>query len=117
MKLGTFAPLTIVFFFLSPCESRADKFLELALWPQAQLVKQSDSIAGIRLNLYGRNQDVRGLDLGFIHEKTGDFSGVSLGSATSSSLPIQDNHYRRELELVPFGPSEPWKAGNPSIVG
>ena len=79
MKLKTFTPITIVLFFLSPCESRADKFLQLALWPRAQLVNQSDSIAGIRLNLYGRNQDVRGLDLGYIHETTGDFSGVGLG--------------------------------------
>ena len=79
MKPKMFAPLTIVLFLLSPSKSRADKFLQLALWPRAQLVNQSDSIAGIRLNLYGRNQDVRGLDLGYIHETTGDFSGVGLG--------------------------------------
>lgn len=81
MKLKIIISVTTLFAILWPGEIRADQFLQLALWPPAQLVKEADSIAGIRLNLYGRNRDVQGVDLGFVHETTGDFAGLSLGLA------------------------------------
>ena len=60
--------------------ARADYPIQLALWPpDMQLVHEEESITGLRLEIYGRNRDMTGLDLGFVHETTGGFGGVALG--------------------------------------
>lgn len=62
--------------------ARAERPLQLALWaPDIQLVDESESIRGLRLEVYGRNLDVSGVDLGFVHETTGFFHGVQFGLA------------------------------------
>lgn len=62
----------------------ADKPIQLAFWPpDLQLVNETESITGLRLNIYGRNLDMTGLDLGFIHESTGGFGGIALGLAST----------------------------------
>jgi hypothetical protein len=53
--------------------------IQLALVPQFQLVHEDDSIQGLRLNIYGRNRNVSGVDIGLAHEVTGDFKGVDFG--------------------------------------
>ena len=53
--------------------------IQLALVPQIQLVHEDTSIQGVRLNIYGRNQNVTGVDLGLAHETKGDFKGISFG--------------------------------------
>jgi hypothetical protein len=53
--------------------------IQLALVPQVQLVHEDKSIQGIRLNIYGRNQNVTGVDIGLVHETKANFSGVSFG--------------------------------------
>jgi hypothetical protein len=60
----------------------ADSPIQLALWPpDLQLVEPRESITGLRLEIYGRNENVSGLDLGLIHETRGDFTGLGLGLA------------------------------------
>ena len=60
----------------------ADSTFQLALWPpDLQLVDQRESISGLRLEIYGRNEYVSGLDLGFIHETRADFTGLAIGLA------------------------------------
>jgi hypothetical protein len=53
--------------------------IQLALVPKFQLVHEDNSIQGVRLNIYGRNQNMAGVDLGLAHETKGDFKGVSFG--------------------------------------
>ena len=55
------------------------KPIQLALVPQFQIVHEDDSIQGLRLNIYGRNRNVTGVDIGLAHETTGDFKGVAFG--------------------------------------
>ena len=65
---------------LSSAIARADSPIQAALWPpELQIISEDESIRGVRFNIYGRNQNMTGLDLGFMHETTGDFSGVGLG--------------------------------------
>ena len=55
------------------------KPIQLALVPAVQLVPEDESIQGLRLNIYGRNKNVSGVDIGLAHETTGDFKGVAFG--------------------------------------
>jgi hypothetical protein len=60
-------------------ESEVIRPLQLALVPSVQLVNEENSIHGIRLNIYGRNRNVSGVDIGLAHETSGDFHGISFG--------------------------------------
>lgn len=53
--------------------------IQLALVPQVQLVHEDKSIQGVRLNIYGRNYNMTGVDIGLAHETKADFKGVSFG--------------------------------------
>ena len=53
--------------------------IQLALVPQVQLVHEDRSIQGVRLNIYGRNYNMTGIDIGLAHETKADFNGVSFG--------------------------------------
>ncbi|HUI08234.1 MAG TPA: hypothetical protein VL486_14640 [Verrucomicrobiae bacterium] len=53
--------------------------IQLALVPDVQLVPQEQSITGFRLNIYGCNQDVTGVDIGLVHQATGNFKGAQFG--------------------------------------
>jgi hypothetical protein len=65
---------------LTGVTAKAEDPLQLALWPpNPQLVPEQESIKGLRLDLYGRNVDMTGLDLGIAHHTTGDFSGFGVG--------------------------------------
>lgn len=51
-------------------------FFQASLWaPSAQLVPATDDVSGIRLQVYGENRNVSGVDIGFAHSTTGDFVG------------------------------------------
>jgi hypothetical protein len=51
-------------------------FFQASLWaPSPQLVPSTDDVSGIRLQVYGENRNVSGLDIGFAHSTTGDFVG------------------------------------------
>jgi len=57
--------------------ARADAFFQAALWaPSPQLVPATESVSGIRLEVYGENQNMTGLDIGFANSTTGDFQGL-----------------------------------------
>ena len=86
MKSSRSALLTAVLVFGLGIRTYADsatsdvKPVQLALWPpDLQLVSEQNSIQGLRLNIYGRNANVSGVDLGFVHETSGDFHGVAFG--------------------------------------
>jgi hypothetical protein len=66
---------------------KADMPVQLALWENLQLVDSSESITGIRLNVYGVNQNLNGLDLGFLHELRGSGTGMQYGLV---SLTLHD---------------------------
>ena len=53
--------------------------LQLALIPEVQLVPEDESIQGLRLNIYGSNRNVSGVDIGLVHETKGNFTGVAFG--------------------------------------
>jgi hypothetical protein len=55
----------------------AQSVFQASLWaPEIQLVPASEDISGIRLQVYGQNRNVKGIDLGFAHYTTGDFTGL-----------------------------------------
>jgi hypothetical protein len=62
-----------------PTESSAIRPIQLALAPTVELVRQDESIQGLRLNIYGCNQNVSGVDIGLMHETKGDFKGIGFG--------------------------------------
>jgi hypothetical protein len=65
---------------IPPAESSGPtKPIQLALIPEVQLVPEHDSIGGLRLNIYGCNQNVTGVDIGFVHETKENFAGVGFG--------------------------------------
>ena len=55
------------------------KPLQLALVPTIELVPQDQSVHGLRLNIYGNNENVSGVDIGLVHETKSRFSGVAFG--------------------------------------
>jgi len=79
MKVSRIGLLAVALVFAGAGISKADAPLQLALWPPVQLVPAENPITGLRLNIYGRNSAMHGLDLGLLHETTGDFGGLGLG--------------------------------------
>jgi hypothetical protein len=53
--------------------------LQIALLPVAQVFPADVPVRGFRLNLYGRQQDVAGLDAGFFNEVRENVTGVGAG--------------------------------------
>jgi hypothetical protein len=61
---------------LSTAQSAAP--FQISLWPPDwQLVAPERDVEGLRLQVYGRNADVTGLDIGLANETSGDFRGVA----------------------------------------
>lgn len=51
-------------------------FFQASLWaPSPQVVPATEDVSGIRLQVYGENRNVSGVDIGFAHSTTGDFVG------------------------------------------
>ena len=56
--------------------AHAEAFFQASLWaPEPQLVSSTEDVTGIRLQVYGENRNVKGVDIGFAHSTTGDFVG------------------------------------------
>lgn len=52
--------------------------VQLSIWaPGLQLRPAEADIQGLRLDIYGKNHNVTGLDLGFVGVSTGDVNGLS----------------------------------------
>lgn len=57
--------------------AHAQAFFQASLWaPDAQLVPANEDVSGIRLQIYGENRNVSGLDIGFVNSTTRDFKGL-----------------------------------------
>ncbi len=57
---------------------RADAFFQASLWaPDYQLVPATEGVSGIRLEIYGENKNVTGLEIGLVNITTGDFTGFT----------------------------------------
>jgi hypothetical protein len=55
----------------------AQSFFQASLWaPEPQLVDSNKDVSGIRIQVYGENRNVSGVDIGFAHSTTGDFTGL-----------------------------------------
>jgi hypothetical protein len=63
----------------STTDTGVTKPIQLALVPSLQLVPENESISGLRLNIYGSNRNVFGVDIGLMHETKEDFKGVAFG--------------------------------------
>ncbi|HTJ79170.1 MAG TPA: hypothetical protein VL357_09255 [Rariglobus sp.] len=59
--------------------SRADDArFQASLWaPDHQLVPATDSVSGFRLEIYGENKNMTGLEIGLVNVTTGDFTGFT----------------------------------------
>ncbi len=78
MPLLTFG----AFWLASSVATLADRPIQLALWPpDLQLVDEDEPILGLRLEVYGRNREMTGLDIGLANETRGDFTGFGVGLA------------------------------------
>jgi hypothetical protein len=56
--------------------ANAEALFQASLWaPEPQLVPATEDVRGVRLQVYGENRNVSGVDIGFAHSTTGDFVG------------------------------------------
>jgi hypothetical protein len=117
MKLAKILVVPAMLALLWTGAAGAEQPLQLAfLPPDMQLADESESIRGIRLNIYGRNRDVSGLDLGFVHEVTGNFRGVDFGVVSlvdGSATGLQWNWIYSRAR----GPMHGWSSGILMRVG
>jgi hypothetical protein len=80
MKLTKFGFGLALVTMLSGGVAKAEDPVQLALWPPSlELIPEQESVRGLRLDLYGRNVDMTGLDLGIANHTTGDFRGFGAG--------------------------------------
>ena len=57
----------------------AAKGFNASFWaPDKQIVPASEDINGVRLNIYGENRNVNGVDIGLGNSVTGNMSGAQL---------------------------------------
>lgn len=66
---------------VTPSSARAEKGetkspISLSLFPPVQIVPEKGSVYGFRLNLYGVNHNVSGLDIGLVNRVENDFVGL-----------------------------------------
>ncbi len=65
---------------LSSQAAAQEKPIQLALFNPAQIVPESNSIKGLRINLiYGKNARMTGFDWGFVNHTTSDQLGIQWG--------------------------------------
>ena len=55
------------------------KPIQLSIWETVQLYDKSTSISGLRLSIYGVNEDVKGIDFGLVTKVNGEFLGWQSG--------------------------------------
>ena len=75
-----------------------DARFQAALWaPNHQLVPATENVSGFRLELYGENKHVTGLEIGLVNITTGDFTGFT------GLLPTLYNRVDGTTKGVQFG--------------
>lgn len=58
---------------------KAGSPVQLALFNPVQLVPEGESVTGLRLNIYGKNTTLTGIDWGFVHHLTAPSMGAQFG--------------------------------------
>jgi hypothetical protein len=85
---------------------------QASLWaPSPQLVPATDDVSGVRLQVYGENRNVSGVDIGFAHSTTGDFVGFGglfalynhVGGTTRGCQMGMINYTEGEVTGAQFG--------------
>ena len=76
MRVRTILPILILL--LAPCALRAQAPIQLSLSPPLQLVDETESVQGLRLGLYAKNDDMEGFDLGVITHTTDDATALQI---------------------------------------
>ena len=74
MKKLVFAALALMI--TAPTAALADGPINLALVPSVQIVKEDQSVTAVRLSIWSRNANMRGLDWGIVTQNTGSVTGV-----------------------------------------
>lgn len=65
---------------LSPAAfAQESKPINLALWDPVQIFKNDVAIHGVRLNIYGVNSELKGVDIGIANWITGETKGIQFG--------------------------------------
>ena len=100
----------VAFLVLSGLLFSETKSIQLSLFNPVQLHDESVDIRGLRLNLYGKNRSLSGIDLGiFNHLDKGNSSGVQWGfvnmvSGSYYGLQISEGiNYTIDMEGVQWG--------------
>ena len=78
LKWGVWA-VAVLMLWGTLATAQETKFFQLSLVPDVQIVPPGDSVSGVRLALWGENQNVSGLDVGVIGQTRGNFEGFFLG--------------------------------------
>ena len=82
MKKAFCCTIFVVFIIMSVLISTAFgdvKPIQLSIWETVQLFDASTNIHGLRLSIYGVNEQVHGVDWGIVPKVTGDFLGWQCG--------------------------------------
>jgi hypothetical protein len=70
----------VVLTFSSPIASAQEaKPINLALWDPVQIFKNDTAIHGVRVNIYGKNAELKGVDFGIVNWITGETVGLQWG--------------------------------------
>jgi hypothetical protein len=78
MRLPLALGLLLCTLSLAPSAARAQAPIQLALFPPAQLVPETEAVSGVRFSLYGKNTDMTGADLGAVTHTTGDAEAIQM---------------------------------------
>ncbi len=86
--------------------------IQLSLFNPVQLHPESADIRGVRLNIYGKNHSLTGIDLGFFNQlDNGNSTGFQWGllnmvSGSYSGFQLSEGlNYTANMEGVQFGPA------------
>jgi len=90
--------------------------LQIGILTPLQLAPEESDIMGLLLNLYGRNQDITGIDLGAINHSTGHFRGIGISyspvganianGCTGVQVAVMELNWARDMcgiQAVMFG--------------
>jgi hypothetical protein len=93
-----------------PLRAYADGWtpVQVALWTPAQIFSENTDVYGFRLNfLYGKNQNVSGIDFGGYNAVVADQNGVQFGlfnfSGNAQGVDVGLMNYTKELAGIQIG--------------
>ena len=89
-QIAVFAIIAVAAFTAAaPTASAQDsKFVNLALWDPVQIFDRDTPIHGFRLNIYGVNSELHGVDIGIANWITGEVKGIQWGLINMAKGPM-----------------------------